>query len=250
METALMKLLGVIGTTSLFFLLGSTAVAYAPLDRQEPGDKPEKQEEKAKPEKQAQEKPVKQETKPAKQEQEKPAKQEAKQAKQEQDKPAKQEAKQAKQEQNKSAKQEAKPAKQEQEKPAKQEAKQAKQEKDKSTKQEVKQAKQEQNDNPIRQQGQQSAQSGRDGGNSGGGDHGRISDAHYRSSFGSEHHFHVNQGEFNHHRFSWGGYSFGFIDPWPVGWFYTDYVYVVYDDGGYYMCDVVHPGIRLSINIL
>jgi hypothetical protein len=245
-----MKLLGVIGTTGLFFLLGTTVAAYAPLDRQEPGDKPEKQEEKAKPEKQAQEKPVKQEAKPAKQQQEKPAKQEAKQAKQEQDKPAKEEAKQAKQEQNKSAKQEAKPAKQQEEKPAKQEAKQAKQEKDKSTKQEVKQAKQEQNDNHA-QQGDQSAQhSQRDGGNPGGGDHGRISDAHYRSSFGSEHHFHVNQGEFNHHRFSWGGYSFGFIDPWPVGWFYTDYVYVVYDDGGYYMCDVVHPGIRLSINIL
>jgi hypothetical protein len=191
METAFMKLLGVIGTTGLFFLLGTTAFAYAPLDRQEPGDKPEKQEEKAKPEKQAQEKP---------------AKQEAKQAKQEQDKPAKQEAKQAKQEQN---------------------------------------------DNHVQQQGQQSAQqSKRDGGNSGGGDHGRISDAHYRASFGSDHHFHVNQGEFNHHRFSWGGYSFGFIDPWPVGWFYTDYVYVVYDDGGYYMCDAVHPGIRLSINIL
>jgi len=231
-----MKLLGVIGTTGLFFLLGTTAAAYAPLDRQEPGDKPEKQEEKAKPEKQAREKPVKQEAKPAKQDQDKPAKQEAKQAKQEQEKPAKQEAKQAKQEQGKPAKQEAKQAKQEQEKPAKQEAKQAKQE---------------QNDNHIQQQGRQSAQqSQRDGGNPDGGDHGRISDAHYRSSFGSEHHFHVNQGEFNHHRFSWGGYSFGFIDPWPVGWFYTDYVYVVYDDGGYYMCDVVHPGIRLSINIL
>ena len=216
-----MKLLGVIGTTGLFFLLGTTAAAYAPLDRQEPGDKPEKHEEKAKPEKQAQEKPVKQEAKPAKQNQEKPAKQEAKQAKQEQDKPAKQEAKQAKQVQ------------------------------DKSAKQGTKQAKQEQNDNHVQQQSHQSAQqSQRDGGNSGGGDHGRISDAHYRSSFGSEHHFHVNQGEFNHHRFSWGGYSFGFIDPWPVGWFYTDYVYVVYDDGGYYMCNVVHPGIRLSINIL
>jgi len=264
LETALMKLLGAIGTSSLFLLLGTTAAAYAPLERQEPGDKPEKQEEKAKPEKQEekakpmkeeakpakqeQEKPVKQEAKPAKQEQEKPAKQETKQAKQEQEKPAKQEAKQVKQEQDKSTKQE---AKQEQEKPAKQEAKQVKQEQDKSTKQEAKQVKQEQNDNHAQQQGQQSAQqSQRDAGNKGGGEHGRISDDHYRASFGSGHNFHVNRGDYDHHRFHYGGYSFGFIDPWPVAWYYTDDVYVVYDDGGYYMYDVVHPGIRISISIL
>jgi glucan-binding YG repeat protein len=195
-----MKLLGIIGTTGLFLLLGTTAAAYAPLDRQEPGDKPEKQDE-AKPEKQdKQTQPAKQEAKPAKQEQDKPAKEEAKPAKQEQDKPAKQDAKEAKQEQ--------------------------------------------------KQDQKTAQQSPRDAGNSGGGDHGRISDAHYQASFGSGHNFHVSQGEFNNHRFSYGGYSFGFIDPWPVGWFYTDNVYVVYDDGGYYMCDAVHPGIRLSINIL
>jgi hypothetical protein len=84
----------------------------------------------------------------------------------------------------------------------------------------------------------------------GGGSHGRISDAHYASNFGSGHNFHVNQGEYNSRRFSYGGYSFGFLDPWPVGWGYSDDVYVVYVDGGYYMCDVVHPGVRLSISIL
>jgi len=199
-----MKLLGVIGTTGLFFLLGATAAAYAALDPQEPGDKPEKQEEKAKPEKQ--------------EKQSQPVKQEAKQPKQEQDKPAKQEAKQAKQEQDKSTKQE---------------------------------AKQEQNDKHAAQQDQQSAQqSQRDAGNRGGGEHGRISDDHYRTSFGSGHNFHVNRGDYDHRRFQYGGYSFGFIDPWPADWYYTDNVYVVYDDGCYYMCDAVHPGIRISINIL
>ncbi len=251
-----MKLLGMIGTTGLLLLLGSTAAAYAARDGQEPGDKPEKQEEgakpakqEAKPAKQEQAKPAKQEAKQAKQEQAKPAKQEAKEAKQEQAKPAKQETKEAKQEQAKPAKQEAKEAKQEQAKPAKQEAKQAKQEQAKPAKQEVKQAKQEQQDSHA-QQKESAQQSQRDAGNRGGGEHGRISDDRYRASFGSGHNFHVNQGDYDHRRFSYGGYSFGFIDPWPVGWYYTDNVYVVYDDGGYYMYDIVHPGIRISVNIL
>jgi hypothetical protein len=264
METALMKLLGMIGTTGLLLLLGSTAAAYAARDGQEQGDKPEKQEEgakpakqEAKPAKQEQAKPAKQEAKQAKQEQAKPAKQDAKEAKQEQAKPAKQETKEAKQEQAKPAKQETKQAKQEQAKPAKQEAKEAKQEQAKPAKQvqakppkqEVKQAKQEQQDNHA-QQKESTQQSQRDAGNRGGGEHGRISDDRYRASFGSGHNFHVNRGDYDHRRFNYGGYSFGFIDPWPVDWYYTDNVYVVYDDGGYYMYDVVHPGIRISVNIL
>ena len=147
----------------------------------------------------------------------------------------------------------AKPEKQDkQDKPAKQEAKPAKQEpQDKPAKQDAKQAKQEPQDKPAQQQNQKSAkQSQPDGRNPGSGDHGRISDDHYRASFGSEHNFHVNRGDYDHRRFDYGGYSFGFIDPWPVGWGYTDNVYVVYDDGAYYMYDVVHPGIRISVSIL
>lgn len=100
------------------------------------------------------------------------------------------------------------------------------------------------------QHGTQQARASRPATGNGGGSHGRISDAHYASNFGSGHNFHVNQGEFNNRRFSYGGYSFGFIDSWPVGWGYSDDVYVVYVDGGYYMYDVSHPGVRLSINIL
>jgi hypothetical protein len=103
---------------------------------------------------------------------------------------------------------------------------------------------------PAQPRTQQARESRPATGNSGASSHGRISDAHYASSFGSGHNFHVNQGEFNNRRFSYGGYSFGFVDPWPVGWGYSDDVYVVYVDGGYYMCDVVHPGVRLSISIL
>jgi hypothetical protein len=86
--------------------------------------------------------------------------------------------------------------------------------------------------------------------NRGGSQHGRISDAHYASSFGSGHSFHVNRGQYDSRRFDYGGYSFGFIDPWPIGWGYSDNVYVVYTDGGYYMYDHVHPGLRIAISIL
>ena len=86
--------------------------------------------------------------------------------------------------------------------------------------------------------------------NRGGSQHGRISDAHYASSFGSGHSFHVSRGQYDSRRFNYGGYSFGFIDPWPVGWGYSDNVYVVYTDGGYYMYDNFHPGLRISISIL
>jgi hypothetical protein len=80
--------------------------------------------------------------------------------------------------------------------------------------------------------------------------HGRISDAHYSASFGAEHRFHVSRGDYEHRRFQYGGYSFGFVDPWPVGWGYSDDVYVMYVDGGYYMYNPVHQGVRISINIM
>jgi hypothetical protein len=53
-----------------------------------------------------------------------------------------------------------------------------------------------------------------------------------------------------HRRFRYGGYWFGFIDPWPVGWYYTDYVYVDYVGGGYYLCNPIHPGVRIAINVV
>ena len=97
---------------------------------------------------------------------------------------------------------------------------------------------------------QETQQSRANGGTRGGGAHGRISDDHYRASFGDSHRFHVKEGDYRNHRFQYGGYSFGFIDPWPEGWLYTDDVYIVYVDGGYYMFDAFHPGICIAINIL
>jgi hypothetical protein len=79
--------------------------------------------------------------------------------------------------------------------------------------------------------------------------HGKIDDAHYTAHFGSAHRFRVSEGDFRNHRFAYGGYDFVFIDPWPTAWAYSDDVYVVYVDGGYYMYDVVHPGLRIAVNI-
>jgi len=166
------------------------------------------------------------------------AKPPAKQAKQTQAKPAEKQAKPAAQQQ---AKTEAKPA----EKPAKAvktEAKPAAQPV-RAAKTEAKPTQQERAQTQAKPAAQQRvAQTSST--------HGRISDAHYASSFGSGHTFHVSEGDYRNHRFQYGGYSFGFLDPWPVGWGYSDDVYVVYVDGGYYMYDPVHVGMRISINIL
>jgi hypothetical protein len=83
------------------------------------------------------------------------------------------------------------------------------------------------------------------------GSHGRIPDDRFRASFGREHTFHVNRADFaaGSRRFQYGGYWFAMVEPWPVAWLYTDNVYVDFMNGGYFLCDPVHPGVYLSINI-
>jgi hypothetical protein len=79
--------------------------------------------------------------------------------------------------------------------------------------------------------------------------HGRIADARYRASFGSQHRFHISRSDYQRRTFRYGGYSFRFVDPWPPAWSYSDPVYVVYLNNGYYMCDPVHPGLRITLTI-
>jgi hypothetical protein len=89
-------------------------------------------------------------------------------------------------------------------------------------------------------------------GNGNNGNHyGRISDDHYRASFGNEHSFHMIRPRMidGYNRFQYGGYWFGYNQGWPSGWSYDDNVYVVYDGGGYYMYNQMHPGIHISLNI-
>lgn len=271
------KYIGAISTTALFLLLGTTGPAFAQEHNGEAA-KPAQQEEAAKPaqhEEQAKPASHAEETKPAKQEtQPKPAKQEAQSKpaqRQSQPKPAAQESHAS------SAKQESQPKPAQhtaQAKPAKQEndTHPAKQESQEKPAQHAAAAK------PARQQtqAQQHAAKPEEHGNAGGQQHaqrtpaeeqrqravpalrlsargsGRIPDDRFRSNFGHDHVFVINQPVLvgGYSRFQYGGYSFGFIQPWPVGWYYTDNVYVDYIDGEYFLFNPYYPGVRVGINVV
>jgi hypothetical protein len=53
-------------------------------------------------------------------------------------------------------------------------------------------------------------------------------------------------------RFSYGGFWFLLVDPWPGSWaensYATDDVYIDYADG-YYLCDRRHRSFRLAITV-
>jgi hypothetical protein len=83
-------------------------------------------------------------------------------------------------------------------------------------------------------------------------EHRRIDDAHFKSHFGRDHHFairHVNVVE-GRPRFAYGGYNFEIAQPWPGGWAYTDDTYIDYVDGGYFLFNLRHPGVRVAVTIL
>jgi hypothetical protein len=81
---------------------------------------------------------------------------------------------------------------------------------------------------------------------------GRIPDDRFRSNFGRGHNFHMGNPVLvsGYSRFQYGGYWFGFVQPWPAGWYYTDDVYIDYVDGGYYMYDPYYPGARFAISVV
>jgi len=155
------------------------------------------------------------------------------------DKPAQVEEKHAQQEQ-KTAQQQDKNAKQE-EKTAQQQDKNSKQE-ERTAQQQDKNAKQEEHNAPQHTQETRTEQTHYAG---------RIPEDRFRANFGREHVFIINRPVIveGAPRFQYGGYWFGFGEPWPVGWAYTDNVYVDYVDGGYYLYNPVHPGIRIVINV-
>jgi Ni/Co efflux regulator RcnB len=82
--------------------------------------------------------------------------------------------------------------------------------------------------------------------------HRRIPEEHFRAHFGREHWFVISRPVIvaGHPRFRYDGYWFVIGRPLPPGWRYTDRVYVDYYEDNYYMCSPVHPGVRISINIL
>lgn len=151
------------------------------------------------------------------------------------------------QEQHEQEEQKAKPAAHEEkkaqpEKSAKQEEKPSAQ-RGKSTKPEEKNAKQaEKNAKPAQKNNAQQPQRA---GNSGGG---RIPQARFEANFGRQHTFHVSQADYRNHRFQYGGYWFGFADPWPSNWLYTQDVFVVDINGVYYLCNADFPGVNIALS--
>jgi flagellar motor protein MotB len=149
------------------------------------------------------------------------------------------------QEQHEQEEQKGKPAAQEEkkaqpEKTAKPEQKPEAQ-KEKSAKPEEKNAQQEKNGKPAEKNAQQEQHAANNGG-------GRIPADKFKANFGQQHSFRVNEGDYRNHRFQYGGYSFGFVDPWPSNWLYTQNVYVIEINGVYYLCNASFPGVNLTLS--
>ena len=81
---------------------------------------------------------------------------------------------------------------------------------------------------------------------------GRIPDDHFRSHFGREHGFRIGSPRMvdGYSRFQYGGFWFGFVEPWPEVWYYTDDVYIDFIDGGYYLYNPYYPGVRIAICVV
>jgi hypothetical protein len=249
-----MKPIGTISAAALLLLFGAVAPSYAIQDQHEQEAKPPKQEP-AKPEKQEEAKPPKQEpqAKPEKQQDAKPPKQEsqAKPEKQQEPKAAKQQpqAKPEKQQQAKAAKPapQAKPEKQEEAKAAKpareQPAKAAKQ---------APQSKAGNQQHAQRTEAEQQRQRAVPALRLSARGTGRIPDDRFRSSFGESHTFVINEPVLvgGYSRFQYSGFWFGFVEPWPDGWYYTDNVYVDYVDGEYFLINPYYPGARVGISVI
>jgi len=212
-----MNLVGFISTAVLSLTLVAAAPVYAQEQHGQDEQKAKPEEKKAQPEKSA-----KQDQKPAAQ-QEKNTRPEENNA-QQRDKNTKQEEKSA-QQQDKNAKQEEKSAQQQ----------------NKNTRQEQKSAQQEQQHT---QQARPEQQAQRASGNRGG----RIPDDRFKANFGEQHRFRVSDADYDNHRFQYGGYWFGFVDPWPSNWLYTQDVFVVEIDGVYYLCNAMYPGINIALS--
>jgi len=80
----------------------------------------------------------------------------------------------------------------------------------------------------------------------------RIPDRDYQANFGRQHGFRMGKPVLinGYSRFHYGGYSFGFMQPWPAQWLYSDDVYILFVDNGYYLYNPVHPGVRVAISVV
>jgi hypothetical protein len=79
-----------------------------------------------------------------------------------------------------------------------------------------------------------------------------IPDDKFRAQFGGQHTFVVNRPVIvgGQPRFQYASYWFEIVDPWPVGWAYTDSCYIDFIDGEYFLFDVLHPGVRVVVFVV
>jgi hypothetical protein len=82
-----------------------------------------------------------------------------------------------------------------------------------------------------------------------------IPQAAFSVSFGSQHWFRMHGRPtmyMGYPRFSYGGYSFMLVDPWPENWannwYDNDDVYIDYDNG-YYLHNRRHPGVGIAVTV-
>jgi hypothetical protein len=81
----------------------------------------------------------------------------------------------------------------------------------------------------------------------------RIPEERFRSSFGREHHFHVERARIINQaqpEFVYSGYTFQLSDPWPAEWSFDDDCYIDYVDDDYYLFDAYHPGFRILVFVI
>ena len=85
----------------------------------------------------------------------------------------------------------------------------------------------------------------------------RIPEDRYRVRFGPNHWFRIHRYPMElyggYPRFRYGGFWFGFMDPWPEywsdNWYDNDDVYIVYSEDGYYLYNRRYPRDRISITV-
>ena len=217
-----------LSTGVLILLLGAVVPAFA-QERHEEEAKAPKQAEQAKPEKQA---------KPAKEQQPKSQQHQAKQQQQGQQKQEKAQQQQAKgqEKQQKAQQQQAKG--QEKQQKAEQPKAMSRQEGSSPRPQRTAQDEARQRAEPalrLSARGQ-----------------GRIPDDRFRANFGRGHEFRIGSPTMvdGYSRFQYGGFWFGFVQPWPDGWYYTDDVYIDYIDGEYFVFNPYYPGVRIAISVV
>jgi hypothetical protein len=227
-----MKPIGVMSTAALFLLLGIAAPANGRQEKpKEEAAKPQKQEQQSKPEKQQpQAKAPKQEqqAKPEKQQQQ------AQAPKQQQHASPEKQQQQAKSQQP----QNGNSAKQPQHSNSQQQQAHQQQASSSHAPQRTQQAMATQRSQPALRLSARGS--------------GRIPDDRFHANFGRGHDFHMGNPVLvgGYSRFQYGGFWFGFVQPWPADWYYTDDVYIDYVDGGYYMYNPYYPGARFSISVV